>query len=413
MKPIKAIVGGLALCSTFALGYYLDDIRYFQGSPRDLLLGIKLSKKEESAEAVFKQSFGKILGSYTKAPDRQELTYAAMEGLVASLGDPHSNFFVPKANSEFRDLTQGKFFGIGARLLPDPLGVKVVSVFRDGPAEKAGIKAQDIVVAVDGKDVAGMNSDDIVLMIKGEEGSTVRVKVLRTGSVAPIEFSIKRAKVIPPNVESKYLANEQVGYIKILSFAVEVPEQFEQELKAVESNPLKGLIIDLRDNPGGALDAAASMLSHWVDGDTVVTLKDRFGGQEITKADSGRLHKFNYPVVVLINGDSASASEIMAGVLKDYKKATIVGERSYGKFSVQTVFQQRDGAGVKLTIAHYFLPKSGSFPRKVDEDGTFISGGIVPDVEVKLNEDIEFESATMDKDAQFAKAVEVLKSRPL
>ncbi|HLO97140.1 MAG TPA: S41 family peptidase [Fimbriimonas sp.] len=411
MKLIKPAVGALALCSTFALGYYLDDIRYFQGSPRDLLLGIKTSKKEESAEAVFKQSFAKILGGYTKATDRQELTYAAMEGLVASLGDPHSNFFVPKVNSEFRDLTQGKFFGVGARLMPDPLGVKVVSVFRDGPAEKAGIKAQDIVVAVDGKDVAGMASDDIVLLIKGEEGTTVRIKVLRPGAQAPIEFAIKRGQVVPPNVESKYVAAEQIGYIKILSFAVEVPEQFEYELKAVESNPLKGLIIDLRDNPGGALDAAGSILSHWVDGETVVTLKDRFGGQEITKSDSGRLHKFNYPVVILVNGDSASASEIMAGVLKDYKKATIVGERTYGKFSVQTVYQQRDGAGVKLTIAHYFLPKSGSFPRKVDEDGTFISGGIEPDVKVELDQDVEFESGTMDKDAQFAKAVEVIKSK--
>jgi carboxyl-terminal processing protease len=413
MKFAKVLGIALAFPACFSFGFYWRDIKHGQFTPanRDRLLGIKTNSGAESEETVFKQSFARILADYTKRPNKKELTYSAMEGLVASLGDPHTNFFVPKVNNEFRDETQGKFYGIGARLLPDPLGVKVVSVFDDGPAKKSGIKGGDVIVAVDGKVVAGMQSDDIVMMIKGKEGTIVKLKISRPGASSPLEFSISRGKVIPPNVESKFIASEKVGYIKILNFALEVPDQFEHELQAVESHGLKGLVIDLRDNPGGALDAAVEMLGKWVEGKNIVRLKFRDGSEEVNDTKRGQLHNFNYPVVVLVNEDSASAAEIMAGALKDYGKATLVGDHTYGKFSVQTVFGQRDGAGIKVTIAHYFLPKSGALSRKVDEDGAYISGGIQPDVKVELNPDIEFDAATMDKDAQFAKAVEIIKRK--
>lgn len=412
MKATKVLALALAFPACFAFGFFWQDIKSGQltAAKRDRLLGIKTNGKDASGEEVFKKTFGRILADYVKRPDKTELKYSAMEGLVASLGDPHTNFFVPKVNTAFRDETQGKFYGIGARLLPDPLGVKVVSVFAEGPAEKAGIKGQDVIVAVDGKDVGGMESDDIVLLIKGKENTTVRLKVVRPGAKEPLEFTIKREKVVPPNVESKYIADQNIGYIKILNFALEVPEQFEHELKAVESHNIKGLVIDLRDNPGGALDAAVTVLSNWLDGDNVVKLRFRDGSEETTNAERGETHNFGYPVVVLVNEDSASAAEIMAGVLKDYSKAKLVGEHTYGKFSVQTVFGQRDGAGIKMTIARYYLPKSGALTRKVDEEGAYISGGIKPDFEVDLNPDTEFEAATMDKDAQFAKAVEVIKA---
>jgi carboxyl-terminal processing protease len=196
-----------------------------------------------------------------------------------------------------------------------------------------------------------------------------------------------------------------------LNFALEVPEQFEHELQEVEKNNLKGLVIDLRDNPGGALDAAVTMLSNWVDGQNIVKLKFRDGSEESSDALRGQLHNFKYPVVVLVNDDSASAAEIMAGALKDYGKAKLVGDHTYGKFSVQTVFTQNDGAGIKMTIAHYFLPKSGALSRKVDEDGAYISGGLQPDYKVDLDPDLEFDPATMDKDAQFKKAVDVINGK--
>ena len=414
MKIARALGIVLAFPDCFSFGFFWRDIKNGQlsAAKRDRLLGIKTNAGDMPEEEVFKKTYGRILADYIKRPNKTELKYSAMEGLVASLGDPHTNFFVPKVNTEFRDETQGKFYGIGARLLPDPLGVKVVSVFTDGPAERAGIKGQDIIIAVDGKNVGGMQSDDIVLLIKGQENTTVKLKIVRPGGKAPIDFAIKREKVVPPNVESKFIASQNIGYIKILNFALEVPEQFDHELKAVESHGIKGLVIDLRDNPGGALEAAQTILSKWIDGKNLVKLRFRDGSEESTDAERGQTHDFAYPVVVLVNEDSASAAEIMAGVLHDYNKVTLVGEHTYGKFSVQTVFSQRDGAGIKCTIARYYLPKSGALTRKVDDEGAYISGGIKPDVAVDLNPDLEFDAATMDKDAQFAKAVEVIKAAP-
>ncbi len=410
MKIAKTIGTVVAFPTCFAFGFYWQDIH--KGNlGKNPLLGINAASKTASTQETFQKIYSRILAEHIKRPDKKELKYSAMEGLVASLGDPHTNFFEPKTNSEFRDVTQGKFYGIGARLLPDPLGVKVVSVFSGGPADKAGVKANDIVIAVDGKNVGGMQSDDIVMLIKGKEGSAVHLKVARTGSSAPLEFTIRREKVVPPNVESKFIESEQIGYIKIISFALEVPEQFDRELASVESHGIKGLVIDLRDNPGGALDAAAEVLSKWIDGQNVAKLKFRDGHEEVTDTERSLLHNFKYPVVVLVNDDSASAAEIMAGALKDYGKVTLVGDHTYGKFSVQTVFQEPDSAGIKVTIAKYYLPKSGALSRKVDEEGGYISGGILPDVKVDLDPDKEFDPATMTNDAQFAKAVEIIKSK--
>lgn len=409
----RALALTLGLSASFGFGFLWKDIRNGQvgSAPKDLLLGIKTPAKTASAEALFKQSFSRILSSYKSDQDRKELKYAAMEGLVASLGDPHSNFFVPKINTSFRDETSGKFYGIGARLFPDPLGVKVVSVFKDGPAIKGGIKGEDVIIEVDGKRVAGMNSDDIVLMIKGKENTYVKLKIMRPGQPEPLMFNLRREKVVPPLVEGKLLEASKVGYLKIQSFSQEVPEQFIREWDAIDKGNLNGLVIDLRGNPGGALDAVIDMLGSFVDDRLAVTLKDKEGGEEKANTPPGRVRQIGYNVAVLIDEDSASAAEIMAGVLQDYKKAILVGETSYGKFSVQTVFQQSDGAGIKLTIAKYYLPKQGALSRKVDDDGIYISGGLKPDITVAPDPDQEFESGNPAKDNQLAKAIEAITKR--
>jgi carboxyl-terminal processing protease len=256
-----------------------------------------------------------------------------------------------------------------------------------------------------------MDSDDIVLMIKGKENTIVRLKILRPNVEQPIEFAIKRQKVVPPSVESKVLKAQNTGYIRILNFSQEVPEQFDRELETVEAAGIKGLVIDLRGNPGGSLDAAIMILSRFIDNKLAVTLKFREENQQETyETSKGDTHNFKYPITVLVDGESASAAEIMAGVLKDYNKATLIGERTYGKFSVQTVFNQIDGAGIKLTIAHYFLPKSGAKSRKVDEDGTYISGGLDPDIQVKVDEEKEYEPGNLERDNQLARAVEFLRT---
>ena len=414
MKTLtRALAITLGLSASFGFGFLWKDIRNGQlgSAQKDLLLGIKTPGKAASAESLFKQSFSRILSSHKSEQDRKELKYSAMAGLVASLGDPHSNFFVQKINTAIRDDTSGKFYGIGARLLPDPLGVKVVAVFKDGPAIRGGIKGEDVIVEVDGKRIAGMNSDDIILLIKGKENTFVKLKIMRPGKPEPLVFNLRREKVVPPLVEGKLLEGSNVGYLKIASFSQEVPEQFIREWEALDKGNLKGLVIDLRDNPGGALDAVVDMLGAFIDDRLAVTLKDREGGEEKANTPGGQIRQIGYDVAVLINEDSASAAEIMAGVLQDYKKAILVGDTSYGKFSVQTVFQQSDGAGIKLTIAKYYLPKQGALSRKVDDDGIYISGGLKPDLAVAPDPDQEFESGNPKKDNQLAKAVEAITKR--
>jgi carboxyl-terminal processing protease len=409
---VKSFLAVALLSSSFAFGFAWKDIKKGE-SPlqRNLQAGIISTPKDALPGQVFRKTFSHIKSSYSKKTDITELKYSAMEGLVASLGDPHSNFFVPKINNAFKEDTKGRFYGIGARLMPDPLGVKVTSVFEDGTAAAAGVKAGDIIIAVNDVVVAGKESDDIVTMIKGEEGTEVRIRILRGTTGSPIDFRLTRKKVTPPSVESKFVADSQVGYIKIIQFTLETPEQFDKALDTMDASKPKGLVIDLRDNPGGALDAAVKMLSRFVEDTKIVTLKYRGGDEEVTNALVGNKRDFGYPIVVLVNEDSASAAEIMSGVLKDYGKATLVGERTYGKFSVQTIFPLVDSSGIKLTIARYYLPKSGSLSRKVDDDGKYISGGIQPDVKVDLDDDSEFEAANVKKDAQFARAVEVIQGR--
>jgi carboxyl-terminal processing protease len=410
-KLLKTVglVGSALAC--FGFGFVWKDVKNGQlptFAKKDLLLGIKTNGRDATDDQVFKQTYSRILANYPTEQDRTELKYSAMEGLVAALGDPHSIFFVPKINTAFRDETQGKFYGIGARLLPDPLGVKVTSVFADGPAQKSGLKAEDVIIAVDGKVTAGMNSDDIVTLIKGQENTVVNLRIMRPNVAEPINFAIKRAKVVPPSVEGKYFADSKIGYLKLLNFNLEIPEQFDRELEVIESNGLKGLVIDLRDNPGGALECAVDLLSRFFENKRVVSLKARTGEEEVYDARSGLKRDFGYEIIILINEESASAAEIMAGVLQDYKMVKLLGEHSYGKFSVQTVFPQRDGAGIKLTIAKYYLPKSGALSRVVDEDGQYISGGLKPDIEVAPDQDQEFEQGNPKKDNQLAKAIEVL-----
>lgn len=411
MKAFAKVIGVLLLfVFCFGFGYGWREIKQgkLPGAKRDLLLGIKYAGKEVPDEQVFKDSYSRIYSNYEKEIKRQDLTYAAMEGLVASLGDPYTNFFVPKVNEAFREDTVGRFFGIGARLLPDPLGVKVVTVFDDGPAQKGGIKSEDVIIAVDDVVVAGKNSDDIVSMIKGQEGTTVKIKIMRPNVAEPIQFVLKRAKVVPPNVDHKYLKESGVGYVRLLNFNLEIPEQFDQALNKLETEPLKGLVIDLRENPGGSLDAAVSVLSRFISEKKVVSLRLKGGDEEVSYANAFSKRDFGYPIVVLVNEESASAAEIMAGVLKDYGVAKLVGEHTFGKFAVQTVFQQKDGSGIKVTIAKYFLPKSGALARKIDEDGQYISGGIQPDVKVDLDPDEEFEIGNPAKDGQLRKAIEVV-----
>jgi carboxyl-terminal processing protease len=397
----------------FLFGYAWQDLQSLKmPSARSMnaLFNVKTMPKA-SPEQVFQSNYGRILADYYKPVKPNELKYAAMEGLMASLGDPHTVFLPPKAAQAFADETRANFFGVGARLTKDPAGAKVATVFEDGPAYAAGLRTGDIVTAVNGTPVADETIDQIVELIKGKEGTEVKLSIIQRSAKKPTTITIMRRRVTIPTVESKFLPESGIGYMSIMAFSEPTALQFDRELKKLEQNRLKGLVIDLRENPGGLLETAVEMLSRFVEDKLVVTMKFRGGQQEVAYTDRGYVHNFNYPVVVLMNEDSASASEIFAGCLKDYGKATLVGTHSYGKASVQNVFPLVDQSSAKITIAKYYLPTTPFFGRKVDEDNVFVSGGLIPHVQVELDLDKDPEIGNPKSDSQLQKAIEVIQQK--
>lgn len=376
------------------------------------LMGFAKAPAGPASEDTFEDTYSKILADFVKPVDAKELKYAAMAGLMASLGDPHTMFMVPKLAADFSVETRGNFVGVGARLSPDPLGAKVVVVFDEGPAFRAGLRPNDTIIEVDGKSVAGVAVDDIVQKVRGVEGTPVKLTILSPGKTKPNTLTIVRAQVTTPTVEGRFVESNKFGILSVASFSEPTSEQFDSELAELEKKGIRGLVIDLRNNPGGLLETADQMLSKFIEGKVFIRTVSRGEPEDKLYTRSGSRHEFRYPVVVLVNEDSASAAEIFSGALQDYKVATIVGTHSYGKASVQEPYPLIDGSVAKITIARYLLPLQGDIGRRVDDDGTFITGGIHPDVEAPFNDDDEKavfgDPAT---DAQLKKCFEILASK--
>lgn len=419
----------LTVVFLFCIGFTWRDVqsgRPPQASAFQKLVGLDTPDRP-SAEQEFKQTYNRIATLYYKPVNLLDLKYAGISGMMASLGDPHTMFLVPRVAKKFDQDTKANYVGVGARLSPFSRGGKVIGaravvVFDDGPGFAAGLRRGDVITNVEGKSISGQSIEDIVDKIMGEEGTIVHLTVLHDGIGSPAVIAIRRSHVTTPTVESQYFKDSKVGYIYIASFSAPTVEQFDKELESVERNPLKGLVIDVRGNPGGFLETAVELLSRFAENKVVVSMKMKDGSTNREYTKSGMLHNFTYPVVVLINGDSASAAEIFSGALHDYKMATLVGTHSYGKASVQEVYDFKDGSSGKITIARYFLPSGDDIGRKVDEDGTYLSGGLDPDVHVDLAdvlpEDLAAQSANRDSDlpdpktdSQLRKAIEVALSK--
>lgn len=408
-------VGGfvLALMACFAFGFSWRDLRHGEmPQPRALeRLLSSVSSKPVSSEQIFKDAYHKIISSYAREVKPRDLKYAGISGMMASLGDPHTMFLPPDANEQFMTETRARFVGVGAKLGRDALGAKAARVFESGPAYAAGMRAGDIITAVDAVSTAGKSVEDIVKMIRGKEGTIVKLTVLRDGADKEMVLNIKRASVVIPTVDSDYLEKHRIGYMAVSTFSEPTSDQFDEELLKLERKGLKGLIIDVRDNPGGLLESARDLLSRFAENKVVVKMQFRNGTQEVSKTYAGFARPFSYPVVVLINENSASAAEIFAGVLKDYRLATLVGDHTYGKASVQNVFELVDGSSAKITIAKYLLPYGGDISRTVDEDGLYKGGGLSPDVEAKVDFFTRVEIGNPEKDPQLQKAIELIASK--
>ncbi|HGY10854.1 MAG: peptidase S41 [Deltaproteobacteria bacterium] len=327
--------------------------------------------------------------NYVDDVDSEELIHNAIKGMVGNL-DPHSSFMPPEAFDELQDDTKGEFSGIGIVITMKDAILTVVSPIEGTPAYKAGIQAGDIIIKIDDKSTKDMALWEAVNMMRGPRHKTVLITIIREGESKPIDFVLKR-DLIPMESVRSVMLEPGYGYLRITNFRMSTLDDIKKHLKKLESenNGLKGLVMDLRDNPGGLLDQAVKISDLFLDQGNIVSIKGKQprNTQEFNAHASDEDRK--YPIVVLINGGSASASEIVAGALQDHSRALILGTTSFGKGSVQTVRPLKEGFGIKYTIARYYTPNGTSIQAK----------GIVPDIEVEYEilEEKEKKTSVFDR----------------
>ena len=318
--------------------------------------------------------FGKIKQNYVEEVEDKVLLENAIRGLLSGL-DPHSAYLDKKAFTDLREGTSGEFGGLGIVVGMEEGFVKVISPIDETPAERAGVKSGDLIIRLDDENVKGMSLEDAVKIMRGKPKTDILLTIVRKGKDKPLKITITRAIIKIKSVRSKTLA-EGFGYIRISAFQERTGSDLRKAIsklkKANNRKDLKGLVLDLRNNPGGLLNAAVEVSDAFLEGGVVVSIKGRDESNTMTHSAKGMDLLNDAPIVVLINGGSASASEIVAGALQDHKRAIIMGAQSFGKASVQTVVPLGNGSALKLTTARYYTP-----------DGTSIQAkGITPDIEL-------------------------------
>lgn len=332
-----------------------------------------------------------------KSASEEKMEDGLYSGLMDSLGDPYSVYYSKDDIKKLNEETQGVYYGIGAYLSVDEKTQEpmISGVIEGTPAEEAGLRENDIIIEVDGQDVQGMELTDVVSLVKGPEGSTVKLKLYREGEDDYLEKTVKRAKIDTPTVTGKMM-DDSIGYIQITEFDSVTLDQFTDAYATLKGQGAKGLILDLRSNPGGSVDVAVNIGREILPKGTVVYTIDKAGKKEVYSCDGK--NEIKIPLVVLVNGNTASSSEILTGAIKDDKIGTIVGTQTYGKGIVQNIIDLSDGTAVKVTISAYYTPSGKNIQGK----------GIAPDVKCEFDSDAYYKDKS---DNQLDKAVEVVKSK--
>jgi carboxyl-terminal processing protease len=360
-------------------------------------------KNEDFDQIVDKLTFLEMLvdNYYLEGVDPKVYADGIYKGFISSLNDPYSTYYTAEEYKALMESSSGVYRGIGATVSQNvKTGViTIVKPFKTGPAYEAGLLPGDIIYMVEGEEATGVDLTEVVSKMKGEEGTKVRISILREGETKPMEFTITRRQIEVPTIDYQML-EDNIGYIEISEFDEITVSQFKEAVDKLEAKGMKGLVVDVRNNPGGLLEAVCKMLDRLLPKGLLVYTEDKYGNRVEEKAEDSQMLKV--PLAVIINGNSASASEIFAGAVQDYGIGTIVGTTSFGKGIVQKVIPLTDGTAVKLTISKYFTPKGRNI------HGT----GITPDVEVELNEELLKEiEIPQEKDNQLQKAIEVVKEK--
>ena len=356
------------------------------------LTGSSVESKLEEIQALMETY-------YLEDIDAEQVEDYLYKGAVAGLGDIYAAYYTEEEYQSMIDSTNGSYYGIGVEISQNmTTGIITISrIFEGSPAEEAGLLPGDVIYRIAGEEVTGEDLNKVVALIKGEEYTTVTVEVARDGESGYLEFEVERRTIEVPTVESEMLEN-QIGYIAITSFDDVTTEQFMTALDTLESQGMEALIVDLRNNGGGLVSSVCAILDRLLPEGLIVYTEDKYGNREEEYSDAENY--FDKPLAVLVNGNSASASEIFAGAIKDYGIGTLVGTTTYGKGIVQKIYPLSDGTAVKLTVSKYYTPNGNNI------HGT----GIEPDVTVELDEELMYEvEIPKEEDNQLQAAIEVLK----
>ena len=337
---------------------------------------------------------------YYEDVDTEEMLESAAYGLIAGIGDVYSTYYSKEDMDAFNEETEGEYAGIGCQLLADPTDqlITITRVFKGSPAEEAGMRTGDKIVYVNDVYYSAYEMDAAVDVMRGTPGESVKVTVMR--GLETIDFDITR-KVVNINYVEHQILDGNIGYVMVFDFLGDAVEGFAAALESFEAAGVKGMIIDLRNNGGGLLDASVAMADMILPAGTVVSMRDKLGNEEAFEIDD---EYYNVPMVVLVNEYSASASEILSGAIRDYGEGTLVGTTTFGKGVVQSVVDFPDGSGLKVTTARYYTP-SGECIHEV---------GIEPHVTVELDEEVVtlygINNLPHDQDAQLQKAIELIQN---
>lgn len=385
-----------------------------EASPSELSLDIdRIGRKIELMQQIINEE-------YLFEEDTEQVESGIYMGMMAGLGDPYSVYYTEEDFTELMENSiEGEYCGIGAMISQnrETMMMTVIRVFENTPSAEAGMLPGDVIVAVDGQDVSGMELDLVVgSYIKGEENTDVTVKVYRESTEEYVDLTMTRRPIETPTVEHEMLEN-QVGYILVAQFEGNTAKQFQEAVEDLESQGMKKMVIDLRNNPGGLLDEAVKMAAYLLPDGTIVRTEYKNGdsdeyfskdgtiqavnsaGREFSQYPIEDGHELDIPIVILADGNSASASEVFAGAMRDYDRAVLVGTTTFGKGIVQSVIPFTDGDAIKLTTAHYFTPSGQDLHGK----------GLEPDVEVELDEELRQKAiVSLEEDNQLQKALEVL-----